>query len=174
MADFGDRIVRAAKLDPTVYEEVEADKGAMGQAMAAVVLSSVAAGVGVIAWVGLGGVVMGAIGALIGWCIWALLTYVIGTKVLPEPQTKADMGELLRTIGFSTSPGMIRVLGIVPALTGIVFWVADVWMLVAMVVAVRQALDYKSTWRAVAVCMVGWVVFVLAARFLVYAVGGNI
>ncbi len=174
MATFGDRVVRAAKLDVTLYEEVEADKGAMGQATGVVVLSSVAAGVGMIAWVGPGGVFMGTIGALIGWYIWAFLTYVIGTKVLPEPQTKADMGEMLRTIGFSTSPGIIRVLGIVPALTGIVFWIADVWMLVAMVIAVRQALDYKGTLRAVGVCIVGWIVFVLAARFLVYAVGGNI
>ncbi len=174
MAGFAERMVRAAKLDVALYEEVEADKGAMGQAMGVVVLSSVAAGVGTITWVGPGGVFLGAIGALIGWYIWAFLTYVIGTKLLPEPQTKADMGEMLRTIGFSTSPGIIRVLGIVPAVTGIVFWVTDVWMLVAMVIAVRQALDYKGTMRAVGVCVIGWIVFVLAARFFVYAVGGNI
>lgn len=174
MATLGDRIVRAARLDVTLYEEVEADKGAMGQAMAVVVLSSVAAGVGMIAWVGLGGIIMGAIAALIGWYIWAFLTYVIGTKVLPEPQTRADMGELLRTIGFSTSPGLIRVLGIISPLTAIVFWVADIWMLVAMVIAVRQALDYKGTFRAVGVCAVGWIIFVLFARFLLYSVGAGV
>jgi hypothetical protein len=174
MATFGDRIVRAAKLDVSLYEEVEADKGAIGQAMAVVILSSAAAGVGMMAWVGLGGIIMGAIGALIGWYIWAFLTYVIGTKVLPEPQTRSDMGELLRTIGFSTSPGLIRVLGIISPLTVIVFWVADIWMLVAMVIAVRQALDYKGTFRAVGVCAVGWIVFVLIARFMLYAVGGGV
>jgi len=174
MATFADRIVRAAKLDVTLYEEVEADKGAMGQAMAVVILSSAAAGVGMVARAGLGGIIMAAIGALIGWYIWAFLTYVIGTKVLPEPQTRADMGELLRTIGFSTSPGLIRVLGVISPLTVIVFWVADIWMLVAMVIAVRQALDYKGTFRAVGVCAVGWIVFVLIARILLYSVGGGV
>jgi hypothetical protein len=167
MANFWDRVVRAAKLDVALYEEVEADKGAMGQATGVVVLSSIAAGVATMTHMGLGGIVWGTIGALISWYIWAFLTYIIGTKVLPEPQTRADMGELLRTIGFSTSPGLIRVLGIVPALTGIVFLVAAIWMLIAIVIAVRQALDYRSTGRAVAVCLVGWIIqgFILVLLF---------
>ncbi len=78
--------------------------------------------------------------------------------MLPEPQTRADHGELLRTIGFSSAPGLIRVLGIIPGLADLVFSVAGVWMLVAMVIAVRQALDYKSTWRAIGVCVVGWTI----------------
>lgn len=86
------------------------------------------------------------------------LTYFIGTRWLPEPQTRADHGGLLRTIGFSSAPGLIRVLGIIPGLRGIVFSVAGIWMLVAMVIAVRQALDYKSTWRAIGVCVIGWVI----------------
>ncbi|MEE8325786.1 MAG: hypothetical protein V3R58_01980, partial [candidate division NC10 bacterium] len=105
MASFADRMIRAAKLDVNLYEEVEADKSAMGQAMGVVVLSSVAAGVGS-GELGVGGIVAVTIAALIGWYIWAFLTYLIGTKLLPEPQTRADVGELLRTIGFSTSPGL--------------------------------------------------------------------
>ncbi|MEE9172009.1 MAG: YIP1 family protein [candidate division NC10 bacterium] len=164
MATFGDRIVRAAKLDVSLYEEVEADKGAMGQATGVVILSSLAAGVGAITHVGTEGILWGTVAALVGWYIWAFLTYIIGTKLLPEPQTRADMGELLRTIGFSTSPGLIRVLGIIPLLTQIVFLVSAIWMLVAMVIAVRQALDYKSTGRAVGVCIIGWIIqgFILA------------
>jgi hypothetical protein len=158
MNTFVDRIVRAAKLDANLYEEVEADKSALGQAMAVVVISSVAAGVGMISQVGIKGIFVGAVTALIGWYIWAYLTYLIGTKLLPEPQTKADYGELLRTIGFSSAPGFIRVLGIIPVLGGIVFFVASVWMLVAMVIAVRQALDYSGTLRAVGVCAIGWVI----------------
>ena len=92
---------------------------------------------------------MGTISALIGWYIWAYLTYFIGTKFLPEPQSRADHGELLRTIGFSSTPGLIRVLGIIPGLTGVIFLIAAIWMLVAMVIAVRQALDYTSTFRAI-------------------------
>ena len=158
MNSFVDRIVRAAKLDAKLYEEVEADKSALGQAMAVVVISSVAAGLGMISQVGIKGIFVGAVTALIGWYIWAYLTYLIGTKLLPEPQTKADYGELLRTIGFSSAPGFIRVLGIIPVLGGIVFFVASVWMLVAMVIAVRQALDYSGTLRAVGVCAIGWVI----------------
>lgn len=161
MTSFKDRIIRAAKLDVKLYEEVEADKAALGQAMGVVVLSSIAAGVGSIARGGLGGILIGTIAALIGWYIWAYLTYFIGTRFLPEPQTKADLGELLRTIGFSSSPGLIRVVGIIPGLRGIIFLAASIWMLVAMVIAVRQALDYKSTLRAVGVCAIGWSVQML-------------
>ncbi len=161
MNSFKDRIIRAAKLDVNLYEEGEADKRALGQAMGVVVLSSIAAGVGTIARGGLGGVLIGTITAIIGWYIWAYLTYFIGTKLLPEPQTKADHGELLRTIGFSSSPGLIRVLGIIPGIGALIFLVASIWMLVAMVIAVRQALDYNSTLRAVGVCVIGWIIQML-------------
>ena len=163
MTTFADRIIRAVKLDAQLYEEVEADTGAMGQAMGVVVLSSMAAGVGSvgIGGLGLGGILLGTIGALTGWYVWAYLTYFIGTKFLPEPQTEADLGELLRTIGFSSSPGLIRVFGIIPGLAGPLFLVASIWMLVAMVIAVRQALDYESTSRAVGVCVIGWIVQLL-------------
>jgi hypothetical protein len=172
MADFKERIIRAAKLDVNLYEEVEADTTAMGQAMGVVVLSSIAAGIGTIVKGNLGGIFIGTIAALISWYVWAYLTYFIGTKFLPEPQTKADVGELLRTIGFSSSPGLIRVLGIIPGLTGIVFLVAAIWMLVAMVIAVRQALDYTSTARAVGVCIIGWIIQALVLIFLFSIIGG--
>lgn len=168
---FVDRVIRAAKLDGNLYEEVEADKSALGQAMAVVVISSVAAGVGMIDEAGLGGIFMGAVAALIGWYIWAYLTFLIGTRLLPEPQTSADYGELLRTIGFSSAPGVIRVLGIIPVLGGIVFFVASVWMLVAMVVAVRQALDYSGTLRAVGVCVIGWVIQVVIMALVLSFMG---
>jgi hypothetical protein len=158
MASIQDRMIRAAKLDAELYEEVEADPEAMGQATLVVVLAAVAAGVGNFTAFGVTGIVVGTIGALVAWYIWALLTYVIGTKLLPEPGTQADLGELLRTIGFASAPGLIRVLGVVPGIGYLVFLVAGLWMLVAMVVAVRQALDYKSTGRAIGVCVIGWLV----------------
>ena len=173
MTVFKDRIIRAAKLDVNLYEEVEADRGALGQAMVVVVLSSIAAGVGSITRVGFSGIFIGTITALIGWYVWAYLTYFIGTKFLPEPQTEADLGELLRTIGFSSSPGLIRVFGIIPGLGAIVFFAASIWMLVAMVIAVRQALDYKSTLRAVGVCAIGWIVQILILAVLFFILGGS-
>ena len=172
MASFTDRMIRAAKLDVNLYEEVEADKGAMGQAIGVVILSSVAAGIGTIGTTGIKGLVLGTIVALAGWFIWAFMTYYIGTRLLPEPQTKADFGELLRTIGFSSSPGVLRVLGIIPMLGNILNFIIGIWMLVAMVIAVRQALDYKSTLRAVGVCLIGWIVQIAIFALFFWLVGG--
>ncbi|HEY5593735.1 MAG TPA: YIP1 family protein [Nitrospiria bacterium] len=156
---FVQRLWRAAKLDASLYEEVEADRSATAQALGVVVLSGLAAGVGTIGqFGGYGHVFPGIFWSLVGWLAWALLTYWIGAHLLPEPQTKADLGELLRTTGYSSAPGLIRVLGVLPGLTGIVFLVAAIWSLIAMVIAVRQALDYRSTWRAIGVCMIGWLV----------------
>lgn len=172
MTPFVDRMVRAAKLDVHLYEEVEADKSALGQATGVVVLSSAASGVGLMGAGGLEGIVVGTLGALVGWYIWAFLTYFIGTKLLPEPQTQANYGELLRTIGFASSPGLIRVLAIIPALAPFVFLIAGIWMLVAMVIAVRQALDYHSTLRAVGVCVIGWLVQAVIVGLVLAMVGG--
>ena len=166
MASMVDRMIRAAKLDAQLYEEVEADKGTLGQAMGVVMLASIAAGVGGGALGGFSGFFIGTVGALISWFIWAALTYFIGTKILPESTTSADIGELLRTTGFSSSPGLIRVFGLVPGVTGIVFLVSGVWMLTAMIIAVRQALDYQSTLRAVGVCIIGWIVQVVVLLLL--------
>lgn len=166
MTSITNRMFRAAKLDSHLYEEVEADKSLMKQAVAVVLMSSLAAGIATIERGGIVGLFIGAVGALGSWYVWAYLTYFIGTKLFPEPQTKADHGELLRTLGFASAPGIIRIVGIIPGLSEIVFSVAAIWMLTTTVVAVRQALDYKSTVRAVLVCLVGWLVQGLILAFL--------
>jgi hypothetical protein len=174
MASFTERMVRAAKLDVALYEEVEADTGALGQAMGVVVLSSIAAGLGSFVQGGMGGMILGTIAALIGWYIWAYLAYFIGAKMLPESQTQTNHGELLRTLGFASSPGLIRVVGLIPGLTGIVFLIASIWMLMTMVIAVRQALDYTSTLRAVGVCVIGWIIQALVLVLLFAIVGSPV
>ena len=171
MNDIITRMLRAAKLDVSLYEEVEADQGAMGQAVLVVVLSSLAAGIGAMGTLGFGGIIVSILTALIGWYIWAFLTYYIGSKFLPEAETQADHGEMLRTLGFSSSPGVIRVLGLIPGLYGFVNFIAAVWMLVAMVIAVRQALDYKSTVRAVIVCLIGFVIYMVVVMLLMMIIG---
>ncbi len=171
MASFTERMIGAAKLDVQVYEEVEADTGATRQAMGVVLLSSVAAGIGSagVGAGGFGGVVVGGIAALIGWVAWAAVTSIIGTRLLPEPQTRSDVGELMRTLGFAQAPGLLRILGIVPGVGPLVFSIVSIRMLVAMVIAVRQALDYTSTLRAVGVCLVGWAIYVaIAFVFLIF------
>ncbi len=166
MAELMNRMIRASKLDVNLYEEVEADKDSMGQAILVVVLSSVAAGIGSISILGLSGIIYGTIGSLIGWFVWAYITYFVGTKLLPEPQTKSDVGELLRTIGFSSSPGVLRILGIIPLLGGLINFVVSIWMLIAMIIAVRQALDYKSTGRAIGVCIIGFIINIVISIFI--------
>ena len=173
MHSYINRIVRAAKLDVNLYEEVEADKGAMGQAMGVVVLSSIATGIGSMGITGAKGIVIGAIMALITWYAWAYIAYFVGVKILPEPQTKAHPGELLRTIGFASSPGLIRVLAVIPGIAGIIFLITSIWMLIAMVIAVKQALDYQSTLRAIGVCIIGWVIQTIIIMILFSVLGGG-
>ena len=154
---FVNRIIRACKLDTTLYEEVEADKSATLQAALVVVLSSLAAGVGALS-LGAANFLMAPILSVVSWYIWAYLIYLIGAKLFPEANTKADHGELLRTIGFSSAPGLVRVFGFTPELMSITFIGAGIWMLIAMVIAVRRALDYQSTWRAIGVVVIGFLI----------------
>ncbi len=158
MTTFLERVVGAALLDPAVYEEVEADRSATLQAMAVVMLSSLAAGVGGLGPVGARPAALAGISllAFAAWAVWALVTFEIGTRILPAPRTQADIGQLLRTIGFASAPGILRVVGVIPGTTAVVFVVTAIWMLMAMILAVRQALDYTSTARAFAVCVFGW------------------
>ena len=160
MNPFIERMVRAAKLDVSLYEEVEADKTATLQSMMVIILSSVATGIG---FARAGGIALlsGIIAALIGWLIWSYLIYIIGTKLLPARHTSADYGQLLRTIGFASSPGLMRVLGVIPGLAWISATAASIWMFITMIIAVRQALDYRSTARAFGVCAIGGIVYIV-------------
>ncbi len=166
MNQLFDRMLRAAKLDSMLYEEVEHDPGATGQALAVVLLSAAAAGLGSPMGGGLGTMTVNAIIAIVSWFVWSGIVYLIGTRLLPEPQTEADYGQLLRTIGFSSAPGVLRVVGFIPVLGWAVSLIAQVWMLAAMVIAVRQALDYKGTGRAIVVCLIGWVVMIVVSVVL--------
>lgn len=172
-AQLIDRMIRAARLDALLYEEVEADETAFRQAMTVVLLSSLAAGLAMLGQLGVIGLVINALAALAAWYIWAFVTYFVGTRLLPEPQTSADHGELLRVLGFAATPGLIRVFGIVPALAELSFFVANVWMLATMIVAVRQALDYSGTLRAVGVCAIGWLIQLLIALAVLALFGGS-
>ena len=171
MAGIGTRIVRAARLEPALYEEVEADRSATRQAFLVVVLASVAGGIGAAGAKGAAGLAFGAIGAALGWVIWAFTILVIGTKILATADTRSDMGEVLRTLGFAASPGLIRVVGIIPGLSVISSVAAALWTLAATVVAVRQALDYTSTGRAIAVCLLGFFANVLIIGLVVGLAG---
>ena len=159
-----DRIVRAAKLDAALYEEVEADPSLTKEAALVVVLASLAAGIAGFGNAGVVGLFAITIGNIIGWLIWSGVIFLIGTKLLPEPQTEADFGQLLRTLGFAAAPRIAAILALIRPLAAIVALVVTAWGIAAMIVAIRQALDYESTGRAAAVCLIGFV-----AQFLVLA-----
>jgi hypothetical protein len=172
MAGFVDRMIGAARLKAATYEEVEADPRATGQAALVVVLASIAGGIAALDEAGIRGLVFGTIINLAGWVAWAGITYVVGTKVLSGPRTASDVGQLLRTIGFSSAPGVLHAAGAIPGVGPLVSIAASLWMLAAMVVAVRQALDYDSTGRAVAVCAVGFIGYAAAVFVLSFVIFG--
>ena len=153
------RMIRAAQFKAAVYEEVEADKSATVQAMTVVVLAALATG---IAFLGVGGanaidVALIVAFALLGWALLAWITYLVGTRLFPTPETSADWGELARTLGFAQSPGVLKIFLVVPGIGPPIFFIASIWTLVATVIAIRQALDYTSTWRAVGVAIVSYI-----------------
>ena len=168
------RLIGAAALDAAIYEEVEADRGATAQAMCTVVLASVALGLGSMRGVHPGGVSSGLLlhlaglvtTALLSWAAWALVVLAVGTRVLPQAATRSDAGELLRTLGFSATPGLLGILAAAPVVAHTVLLGVTVWLLAAMVVAVRQALDFTSTWRAIVVCLTGWLLASVVAALL--------
>jgi hypothetical protein len=162
---FSERAIGAAKLDPRAYEEVEHDATAMGQAAALIVLASLAAGLGAIRELGILGVLVGAVITLAAWSLWAVITLFVGTRLLPGPKTEADFGQLFRTLGFSATPGVLQIAAIVPGIGVLIALAASLWQLAAMVVAVRQALDYDGTGRAIAVCVIGFIPYALLFAF---------
>lgn len=160
MNEIANRMLRAARLEPGVYEEVEHDPATTSQAAIVVVLASIAGGIGSAQLQGnfFGLLIMGTLASLGGWVIWSVLCWAVGTKLLPEESTEADIGQLLRTLGFAAAPGVLRIFGIIPGIGQLIVFAVTIWMMAAFVVAVRQALDYSSTMRAVGVCAIGLVV----------------
>ena len=151
------QIIAASRLDAQTYEQVEADRGSTGGAVFVVIVASIAAAIGSGAR-DFASVINAIIVLLVTWMIWVGLTYFIGTRLLPDRQTHADIGEVLRTTGFSASPGVLRIFGLLPAVGLPIFIGITVWMLITFVVAIRQALDYTSSARALAVCVLGWLI----------------
>lgn len=171
MGRFLERFAGAMRLNAATYEEVEADPRAVSQALAVVVIANLAAGIGLGVRQGPGSLVGIAFASLLAWFVWAALTYLIGTRILATPQTSSSLGELLRTTGFAAAPGIFRIFSFVPVAGYFISYAVGVWMLAAMVVAVRQALDYTSTWRAIAVCLTGWLVYLFVGYWLVPLTG---
>jgi len=154
---LGGRMIRAARLDGSLYDEIKTDRRAPVQAALIVILSALAAGIGVVVQTGVGDFFLKTLQALLEWYICAFFTCVAGMRMFQEPQTRTDVGGAVRMISFASAPGMIRLLAIIPGVGGYVLGAASVWMLGATVVAVKKTLDYTTTGRAVGVSVIGWV-----------------
>jgi len=166
MASMTERMIGAAKLDVQIYEEVEADQSATTQAAIVVAIVAVASGIGS-AQGGAAGIFGGLIAAFAGWLVWSGVTYLIGDKLLDGTAT---WGELLRTIGFAQSPGVLYVLGVIPGVGGVIRLLVAIWLLVAGIIAIRQALDF-STGKAVATALLGWLAMLLLAAAIMVPLG---
>ncbi len=158
-ASIIDRMIRAARLEPQLYEEVEHDQSATSQALLVVVLGAIAAGIGALSG-GIGGLIFGVVLALVGWAAYAFVAYWVGTKIFKGPQTEATWGQLLRTLGFASSPRVLLVLMIIPVVGLIIGLAVFIWTLVTTVIAIRQALDF-DTGRAIATAVVSWLAFLV-------------
>ena len=159
-----DRMIRAAKLDSSLYEEVEKDDNATRQASIVVIIASIFSGIGMAIANGLSigmdalilGLIGGTVAALSGWIIWSFITYFLGINLFKGPKTKSTYWELLRCIGFSDSPAVLAIFVFIPIIGGFIALIVWIWTLVAMVIAVRQALDFSTT-RAILTCIVGFI-----------------
>jgi len=164
------RMLRASMLDAHVYEEVESDSSAIVQAVLIVVVVAVARGVATLSVTdNILGIAFGIIAGLLSWVVWAFITYMVGTKLLKTGDTESSWGELARVTGFAQSPGILFLIAVVPVVGTWILPVVSLWQLAAMVVGIRQALDYTSTFRAVGVVLIGFVA-VIPLQLILFAV----
>ncbi len=174
------RMLRAMQLQPSFYEEIEADTTATPQALLVVVLVALATGIGtgvdalLVGGAGrfLYGLLYGVGAAIVGWLLWALFAYVFGVSILKGPQTSSTWGELLRTMGYANSPGVLRILAFLPGVGFVVTIAASIWSLVATIIAIRQALDF-STWRAVITALIGWIAYMVVLLLITGFAAGS-
>ncbi len=162
---FAGRVVGALKLDANTFEDIERDTTAMGQAVGIVALAGMAGSLGNIWRLGVGRIILAALIAICAYLVWSLVVWLVGTKLMPDPATKADFAETFRVIAFASAPGLLGVVSIIPFLGSIIafllFPIIWLWSMAAMVIATRQVLDYTDTFKAVIVVLIGFVVYLV-------------
>ena len=177
------RMLRAAKLEPQLYEEVEADNLVTGQALLVVVLVALATGIGY----GIADLMKGEGGSIIGfvpalawsviillavWFIFSLLSFWLGTSIFKGPETKSSLGELLRTLGFAYSPGVLNIFSFIPFIGRFIPFATFIWAIVAAVIAVRQACDF-TTGRSVGTVIIASIIPLIIMVLLALLVDGT-
>ena len=163
------RIIGVLTLNVNTYEEIEADKNATIQSFSIVVLSSIVTAIILKPDTGfsLPNFISAIIIGIFLWGLWALVTMFVGTKLLPTQETSSNWGELARTTGYAQAPKLFSIFALIPILTTIVLFIVGVWNLITMIIAIRQALDYTSTWRAVFVVLLGFLPYAIIASLVI-------
>jgi len=172
MADLTGRMIGAAQADVKTLSEIEADPSAMGQAITVIVIAGVSGLIGNLFRVGLTGGIISLISSIVGYALFSLMVFLVGTKMMPEPTTKADFSETFRTVAFAASPGVLNILAIIPFLGPFISFILAIWSLVIGVVAVREVLDYSNTGRAIIVCLIAAVICWIALVILLLPLFG--
>ena len=173
---FLDRVIGVLRLNVDTYEEIEADETATSQAAIVVAIVAIIGGLlGGATTIFVGGSFIGTflqqlLTAFIGWFIWAYVTYFVGTNLF---KGTADVGELLRTLGYASSPRVLGILGFIPCVGWLIALASGIWALVAAIVAVRQALDFDDTVKAIITVVIGWVI-ILIIQFVLFAILGTV
>ena len=168
----------AALLRSDTYEDVEHDSGATLQAFLIVVLVSISSGIGGMLLdetSALDALIFGVMGGVVSWAVWALTTWIVGSTILKTAATEANWGQLARGTGFAQTPGIFSFLVFLPGIGWLIGLVIFIWKLAAMLIAVRQCLDYTSTWRAffvVLIAAIPWLIIVAVVGALL-GIGGD-
>jgi hypothetical protein len=173
-----DRIVRAIRLDWTVFREIAKDQNATSQAAIIVVVVSFLAALGgagslLVARVGAGSALVGFFvnwlvgGILIGWVGWAILTYFVGTLLF---KGETDIAEMLRVLGYASAPRLLGLLGFIPCVGWLFPLAGWILSLIAGIIAVREAMEFETGHAIITVLASG--VFVMGAAALAWLLLG--
>jgi hypothetical protein len=141
------RLVRAAKLDNSVYDDVKADPSNTALIQAAIVVGvtsavSAACLTIMLASTNFGGnpaaaALGGLVGGFAGWATWSFLTTAIGTALFKGSGTTA---QLLRTAGLAQIPAIFTVVAVVPTFGVLLYLPVAAWAFIAEIGAARQTL----------------------------------
>jgi len=170
------RILRLARLDTTVFDEVRDDENELIPALIVAGIASLLAGLGAAlfwefnfdrgpdnVWLNnfiLGGLFMAAL-----YMVWVLIAYVIVVQVF---KATADLQSLIRTMGYAAVPLAICVLMFIPVLYP-VFAIVPLALLFVMTIYAVQSVTNADSSQVVIANTAGFAVMVLVLSIVAFS-----
>jgi hypothetical protein len=157
-----DRIIRAIKLDPTLYREVAKSENLLSESVIVVIIVAVVSGIGSLAGSSrpLTAFIMDLFNNLIfGWLLWSLVAYFVGTAFFDG---KSSINEMLRAIGYANAPRLLGLFGFIPCVGWIIVLIGAIFSLIAGVIAIREAMEFDTD-KAIITAIVGFVLYAISA-----------